>query len=552
MKLAALQLNSIVGDLAGNRERIASAVSQAAANGARLCITTELAICGYPPKDLLLFEDFATACRTEAEHLARQIAELCPLLLGCPLVNRRHDGKPLHNGGLLLHSGKIIGEFGKTLLPTYDVFDEARYFEPWSGENTFDLDGIRFGVTICEDIWNDPGFTPRRLYDADPIEKVCEKGAQILLNLSASPLSIGKQHLRERMIGSLARKHGLPIVYANQVGGNDDLVFDGRSVFFSADGTCQAKCVGFAEDILYADLTITAGSHIAPDVRCDEEEIWRALVLATRDYAYKCGFKDVVLGLSGGIDSALTAAVAAEALGPDKVLAVLLPSPYSSQGSIDDALALASALGIRTATLPIVNLMRAYDHALAPLFFGRAPDVTEENIQSRIRGNLLMALSNKFGSLLLTTGNKSELAVGYSTIYGDMSGGFAVIADLPKTAVYAVCRWLNEERGADVIPLAILAKAPSAELRPDQTDQDALPPYDMLDTILDSIVAKHIPPHRISLDGRTDMAEHVGSLLRRAEFKRKQAAPGPKISASAFGSGWRMPLAARWDIGRQP
>lgn len=552
MKLAALQLNPIVGDLAGNRKRIASAVGQAAANGARLCLTTELAICGYPPKDLLLFEDFVTACRTEAELLARQIAELCPLLLGCPLVNRHHDGKPLYNGAALLYHGNIVCEFGKTLLPTYDVFDEARYFEPWPGENTFALGGIRFGVTICEDIWNDPDFTPRRLYAADPIEKACGKGAQVLLNLSASPLSIGKQCLRERMIGNLAKKHGLPIIYANQVGGNDDLVFDGRSVFFNADGTCHAKCAGFVEDILYADLAAPAEGHVVPDVRCDEEEIWRALVLATRDYACKCGFKDVVLGLSGGIDSALTAAVAAEALGPDKVLAVLLPSPHSSKGSIDDALTLASTLGIRTATLPITDLMRAYDNTLASLFSGRAPDETEENIQSRIRGNLLMALSNKFGSLLLTTGNKSELAVGYCTIYGDMSGGFAVIADLPKTAVYAVSRWLNDERGAEVIPAAILSKVPSAELSPGQTDQDSLPPYDILDTILDSIVAKHIPPHRILSGGCTDVAEHVGNLLRRAEFKRKQAAPGPKISASAFGSGWRMPLAARWNTGRQP
>lgn len=546
MKVAGLQLNLIVGDLNGNRQRIASAVRCAAEKGAQLCLTTELAICGYPPKDLLLYGDFVHACMSELTVLAHEIAGLCPVLVGCPIVNRHGSGKPIHNGAVLIYEGGIVQEFGKTLLPTYDVFDEARYFEPWNGENTFVLHGTRLGVTICEDIWNDPEFVINCFYAQNPVEKAVAKNVQALLNLSASPFSIGKQAFREKMVGGLAHKHGVSLVYVNQVGGNDDLVFDGRSIFFDAQGVCRAKCEGFREDMLMADLGDLSLCSIAPNVGCKEEEIWHALVLATRDYAHKNGFSGVVLGLSGGIDSALTAAVAAEALGPENVLALLLPSPYSSQGSIDDSLALAINLGIQTATIPIDGVMQAYDHVLSPIFSNCPPDITEENIQSRIRGNLLMAVSNKFGLLLLTTGNKSELAVGYCTIYGDMSGGFAVISDLPKTSVYAVCEWLNKARATACIPLSIMNKAPSAELRPDQTDQQSLPPYDVLDSLLDGIVVQRTSPQSIPSYEKPSLAMAVGRLLQKAEFKRKQAAPGPKISANAFGSGWRMPLAAKW------
>jgi len=546
VKIAALQLNLLVGDLQGNCHKIEQAVKQATQMGAQVCLTTELAVCGYPPKDLLLYHDFADCCLLAVEDLAQKLKEYPPVIIGCPLSNQNLNGKQLFNGAVLIKNGMVNKTFGKALLPTYDVFDENRYFEPWNGICCFEHEGITFGVTICEDIWNDPEFIPRQLYQSDPLQKAASQGAKIILNLSASPLSIGKQSFREKMIGGLAKKHGVHIVYANQVGGNDDLVFDGRSVGFSPSGRCIARAKGFEEEIICIDLESESNNTITRDVECQEEEIWKSLVMATRDYAYKCGFKTAVLGLSGGIDSALTAAVAAEAFGPQKIMALLMPSPHSSRGSIDDSLQLAKTLGIRTEVVPIENIMESFQSSLSPLFAGCKQDITEENIQSRIRGNILMAISNKFNHLLLTTGNKSELAVGYCTIYGDMSGGFAVLSDLPKTKVYSVSKWMNHSRQKEVIPRAIIEKQPSAELRPDQTDQDSLPPYDILDDILESIIVKKSSPHKLNQNTLEMQKYYVGRLLHRAEFKRKQSPPGPKIFASAFGSGWRMPIAAKW------
>jgi NAD+ synthase/NAD+ synthase (glutamine-hydrolysing) len=446
----------------------------------------------------------------------------------------------LFNSAVLLKDGAAGPAFHKTLLPTYDVFDEDRYFEPAAGPQILDLNGRLLGISICEDVWNDRDFWSRRRYHQDPIEVLERAGAEAIVNLSASPFTAGKQRLREDMLGHLARKHALPVVYVNQIGGNDDLIFDGRSAAFDAQGRMFARARGFAEDILLVDLAAAAGSIASDDFEL-EAEIWNALALGVRDYARKTGFRKALLGLSGGIDSALTAAIAAEALGPENVLGALMPSPYSSVGSVDDSLALARNLGIRTVTLPIAEIMKTYDDALAVPFRGLPPDVTEENVQSRIRGNLLMALSNKFGSLLLTTGNKSEMSVGYCTLYGDMNGGLAVIADLPKMMVYRVARWSNRRRPD--IPETVFAKAPSAELRPDQTDQDSLPPYELLDQILELHIEQSQSAEEIVAQGFDEpTVRRVLHMVRAAEFKRKQAAPVLKVTSRAFGTGWRMPI----------
>jgi NAD+ synthase/NAD+ synthase (glutamine-hydrolysing) len=468
------------------------------------------------------------------------------VLVGAPLVNTGGEGRPLFNAALLLEGGRIAQAVHKSLLPTYDVFDEDRYFEPGAPGSLIELGGRRLAISICEDIWNDRDFWKRRRYHVDPIEEAHRQGAHCLLNISASPFAEGKQALRERMIGSLARKHGLAIAYVNQVGGNDDLIFDGRSCVFDGQGHVVRRAAPFREDIVVADLQ-APGAALAPVAETAEQEVFEALVLGTRDYARKCGFSDVLLGLSGGLDSALTAVVAVEALGAERVMGVLMPSPFSSEGSVTDALALADTLGIRTLTLPIADLMAGFDHTLAAPFDGLPDDVTEENIQARIRGNLLMALSNKFNTLLLTTGNKSELAVGYCTLYGDMSGGLAVLADVPKTMVYRVARWVNRAR--EIVPEATIRKPPSAELRPDQTDQDSLPPNDVLDAILERHIENHAPADAIVADGFDEgTVRRVLRLVRLAEFKRKQAAPGLKVTDRAFGSGWRMPIArGAWD-----
>lgn len=544
MKIAILQLNFTVGDITGNAEKIISAMKDAASSGVDLFITSELALTGYPPRDLLLNKSFIEKTWQAASGLAKSLSGYPPLLLGVPEANTLGRGKPLYNSAALLKDGAVSRVFRKTLLPTYDVFDEYRYFEPAEPSAALELSGLKIGVTICEDIWNDRDCSPLHLYKLDPLEKLFSSGIDCIVNISASPFFLGKQKIREEMLGKIAAKYKIPLVYVNQCGGNDDLVFDGRSCVFSADGKLASRAKPFSEDTLIVDVPGSSG-RTEPYIELPEEEIWEALVSGTRDYAAKCGFKKVLLGLSGGIDSALTAAIAAEALGKENVFGVLLPSPYSSKGSIDDALALARGLGIKELKVPIKGVMSAFAKALRPAFRGYRQDITEENIQSRIRGNILMALSNKYGALLLTTGNKSELAVGYCTIYGDMSGGLAVIADVSKTMVYRIANWLNQTKGG-IIPRSSIDKPPSAELRPNQTDQDSLPPYEVLDKILYSYIELHESAEAITGMGfDKETVAKVLSLVKKAEFKRKQAAPGIKITDCAFGTGWRMPIAAK-------
>ena len=550
MRIALLQINPIVGDLAGNARLILDALREAHRRGADLAVAPELALVGYLPRDLLLDPGFVRRSWQALERLALDAADLPPVLVGLPEPNPSEEGRPLFNSAALLRGGRVTDRFRKALLPTYDVFDEDRYFEPFHGPQVVELNGRRLGITICEDIWNDRDFWKRRRYHHDPIELLSRAGAQIIVNLSASPFSAGKHQRREEMLRSLARKHGVPLLYVNQFGGNDDLIFDGRSCAFDAGGLPTARGRSFEADVVVCDLDAPSPVD-PPDDAGVESEIWRALVLGTRDYVRKCGFERAVLGLSGGIDSALTAALAVEALGPGRVLGVLMPSPYSSRGSIDDARALAANVGMETLTLPIEPAMRAFDGILRDAAAGEPRGVVEENVQARIRGNLLMALSNQRGALLLTTGNKSELSVGYCTLYGDMSGGLALIADVPKTMVYRMARWRNETSGGPVIPEASLTKAPSAELRPNQTDQDSLPPYDILDDILQRHIERHQSAGEIIAAGfDPGTVRRVLTLVRTAEFKRKQAAPGLKVTDRAFGTGWRMPIAARisWDV----
>jgi NAD+ synthase (glutamine-hydrolysing) len=546
MRVALLQINPTAGDLGGNSLRILRAARAAQSLGADLAVTPELALMGYLPRDLLMSAGFV---RRGSEALARMAAELKdapPLLVGVATPNPAGMGRPLFNSAVLLKDGAAGPAFHKTLLPTYDVFDEDRYFEPASSPQILELNGCRLGISICEDLWNDRDFWDRRRYHQDPIELLANAGADAVVNLSASPFSAGKQALRERMFAHTAAKYNLPVIWVNQVGGNDDLVFDGRSCAWDSGGRMIARARGFTDDCVVADLSGGPGT-ISPEDDAPEAEIWQALVLGVRDYACKTGFGSVLLGLSGGIDSALTAAVAAAAMGAENVLGVLLPSVYSSTGSVEDAAQLARNLGIRTLTLPISPIMRTYDEALASAFHGLAADVTEENIQSRIRGNLLMALSNKLRALLLSTGNKSELAVGYCTLYGDMNGGLAVIADLPKMMVYRVARWRNGQRPD--IPEATLTKPPSAELRPGQTDQDSLPPYDVLDRILELHIEQSQSAEEIVSEGfDPGTVRRVLRLVRGAEFKRKQAAPVLRVTSRAFGTGWRMPIARGSDV----
>ncbi|MDD1761761.1 MAG: NAD+ synthase [Methanothrix sp.] len=552
MKIALLQLDPTVGDLQGNSDLISSTLRRAA--GADLAVTSELALLGYPPRDLLLNSDFVERSWDVLRCLAETVRELPPLLVGLAEKNPGEVGRPLFNSAALLKDGRVIETFRKALLPTYDVFDEDRYFEPAGRQpQILELDGRVLGISVCEDIWNDRDFWRHRRYHTDPVEELASTGAEAVINLSASPFTVGKQNHREAMLSGLAKKHRIPFIYVNQVGGNDDLVFDGRSSVFDGEGRLVARARGFLEDLIIVDLdrsgrigAVAGKAEIAEDDFTQESEIWRALVLGTRDYVSKCGFSGVLLGLSGGIDSSLVAAIASEALGPNNVLGVLMPSPFTSPASIRDAAALAQNLGIKTITLTITDIMNSFGRVLAAPFLDRPKDVTEENIQARIRGNILMALSNKFGLVLLTTGNKSELAVGYCTIYGDMSGGLAVISDVPKTAVYRLAKWLNASRGQEIIPAAVLKKPPTAELRFGQTDQDSLPPYEILDDILERYIEKHQSREElIHLGYEKSMVDRVLHLVKVAEFKRRQAAPGLKVTDRAFGSGWRMPVASR-------
>jgi NAD+ synthase/NAD+ synthase (glutamine-hydrolysing) len=548
LRIALLQINPTAGDLGGNSALIIDGARRAKAQGVDLVVTSELALMGYLPRDLLMSRGFIHRSGLELRRMAAELAGCPPLLVGVATPNPAEMGRPLFNSAVLLRNGATGPVFHKTLLPTYDVFDEDRYFEPAHGPQILELNGCRLGISICEDVWNDRDFWKRRRYHEDPIEVLAKAGSQAIVNLSASPFTVGKQTLREAMLSQMAGKYRLPLVFVNQVGGNDDLIFDGRSTAFNAEGELVARAKGFDEDLVVVDLAGASGpdatacaSCIAEDDFEPEAEIWNALVLGVRDYARKTRFRQVLLGLSGGIDSALTAAIAADALGRENVLGVMMPSRYSSRGSVDDSLELARNLGIEILTLPISGIMETYECTLADAFRGRPAGVTEENIQSRIRGNLLMALSNKYGSLLLTTGNKSEMSVGYCTLYGDMNGGLAVIADLPKMMVYRVSRWRN--RRSPDIPEAILIKAPSAELRPDQTDQDSLPPYELLDQILELHVEQCQSAEEIIEQGFDEATvRRVLRLVRMAEFKRKQAAPVLKVTSRAFGTGWRMPI----------
>jgi NAD+ synthase/NAD+ synthase (glutamine-hydrolysing) len=540
LRVALLQINPTAGDLSGNSALIIQAAHAAQSLGADLMVTSELALMGYLPRDLLMSQGFVRRSCLMLARLATELQSAPPLLVGVATPNPSDMGRPLFNSAVLLKDGQTGPVFHKTLLPTYDVFDEDRYFEPGVGPQILDLNGRRLGISICEDVWNDRDFWQRRRYHQDPIEALAQAGAEMIVNLSASPFTVGKQILRERMLGHMAGKYRLPVAYVNQVGGDDDLIFDGRSGAWDAQGRLIARAKGFEDDVIVADLAAGTGT-IATDDFEPEAEIWHALVLGVRDYARKTGFRKTLLGLSGGVDSAVTAAIAADAMGPENVLGVMMPSRYSSAGSVDDSVALARNLGIQTLTLPISDIMQTYDGVLADAFRGFPADVTEENIQSRIRGNLLMALSNKYGSLLLTTGNKSEMSVGYCTLYGDMNGGLAVIADLPKMMVYRVAQWRNRRRPD--IPEMILTKAPSAELRPNQTDQDSLPPYELLDQILELHVEQCRSAEEIVAQGFDEpTVRRVLRLVRMAEFKRKQAAPVLKVTSRAFGTGWRMPI----------
>lgn len=552
MKIAIAQLNPTIGDLQGNADKILKAAHRAASEGVRLLLTPELSLCGYPPRDLLLHPSFVETMAKQLAELASNLPEGVAVLVGTVEPNAgaiSTGGKPLFNSVALIEKSNILKIFHKRLLPTYDVFDEDRYFEPGNEPNQFELDGVRIGVTICEDLWNDEEFWGKRTYNLNPIADLAQAGVDLTINLSASPYTVGKQKLREAMLKHGAVRFNQPLIYANQVGGNDDLIFDGASLAIDRKGELIARAVSFEEDWVVleydSDKQDFEKSSIASAPECKEAELWSALVLGMRDYARKCGFSKIVLGLSGGIDSSLIAAIASEAVGKDNVLGILMPSPYSSEHSIQDALALAENLGIQTQTFPIGTLMECFDHTLDPLFAGTSFGLAEENLQSRIRGTLLMAVSNKFGHLLVSTGNKSEVAVGYCTLYGDMNGGLAAIADVPKTQVYKLCEWLN--RSAEIIPNNVLTKPPSAELKPDQKDQDSLPEYDVLDDILDRYLHQHQSLAEIVAAGHdASVVERVAKLVRIAEFKRKQAPPGLKVTDRAFGTGWRMPIANRW------
>jgi NAD+ synthase/NAD+ synthase (glutamine-hydrolysing) len=548
MRCALLQINPVIGDIAGNLRRIAGAYEAARTRGARLCITPELALVGYPPRDLLLYPAFADEAEKALAALARETSgQNCALILGTVGRNPADIGKPLYNQAVGFQNGEIVFRYNKRLLPTYDVFDEARYFQAGDKPCVWEFEGLRFALTVCEDIWNDSASCTTPAYALDPLADL--PPFDVLVNLSASPFTVGKQRQREDMLSAVARKFGAHVLYVNSVGGNDDLIFDGRSMCVDRGGRLSARAEGFAEATLYADVSAgrdgsagQARSSVSADDFAPEAEIWRALVLGTRDYCLKTGHDSVVLGLSGGIDSALTAAIACAALGSGNVRGVLMPSPYSSGHSLTDARDLARNLGMETSVLPIEPVMRAYEDVLSQVFQGCGKDVTEENLQARIRGNLLMALSNKFGKILLTTGNKSEISVGYCTIYGDMCGALAVIGDLYKTQVYRLARWFNTYQGG--IPEGILLKAPSAELRPGQTDRDSLPPYEELDAVLRCLIEERLSVEAaVGAGHERATVDRIARLLQTAEFKRRQAAPVLKITRQAFGIGWRMPLA---------
>jgi NAD+ synthase (glutamine-hydrolysing) len=546
VKIALGQINPTVGDFSGNAAKIVQFALQARSAGAGLILFPELAVCGYPPRDLVERPSFVARCRATVERVA---SETQGMVVICGLVTpaEADSGKTVMNSAALLREGRVEFIQSKMLLPTYDVFDEMRNFAPAKSQQLFSFCGKQIALTICEDAWNDKRFWNRRLYGIDPIEELVRGGGNFVLNISASPFWLGKRELRHDMLAAIARNQKVPVAMVNQVGGNDSLVFDGSSLVIAPGGQVIAQGKSFEEDLIYFDSDkLTGDMH--PQIVGEEASAYEALVLGTRDYVRKCGFERAIVGLSGGIDSALTASIAVDALGSGNVIGVGMPGPYSSQGSIDDARELASNLNIRFELLSIQEIYEAAGRTLAPAFAGMAQDVTEENIQSRARGLLLMSLSNKFGALVLSTGNKSELAVGYCTLYGDMVGGLAVISDVPKTLVYRVSAYVNSRH--KVIPEATMEKPPSAELRPDQKDSDSLPPYDVLDAILEDYVEESRSAEQIAgaHNFDLDLVRRVIRMVERSEYKRQQAAPGIKISAKAFGYGRRFPIAAKAEI----
>jgi NAD+ synthetase len=549
MKVGLLQLNPTIGDFAANREKLIAAYADAVARGAEFVLAPELFLCGYPPRDLLLREDFvATNLAALAETAAA--AGKIPLCVGFVEKNSERPGRVLKNSAAVLQNGKIIWTTTKSLLPTYDVFDEDRYFEPAKKIAPFVFNGQKIGITICEDIWNDEDFWPERMYRRDPVKELVAQGAEIILNLSASPWHDGKEKTRLEMLRRVARDEKILLAQVNAIGANDELIFDGHSVALDASGEVIALGKGFAEEILVVDFLLEAKSQ-KPEVRSEfparEQLLFSALALGIRDYVRKCGFKSVILGLSGGIDSALIAVLAADALGAENVLGVAMPARYSSEGSLTDAEKLARTLSIRYEVLPIEPTFLAVEAQLQKVFAGTKPNEAEENIQSRLRGVTLMALSNKFGGLVLTTGNKSEMAVGYCTLYGDMNGALAPIADVLKTDVYKIARWVNRER--EIIPADSITKPPSAELRPGQKDQDSLPPYEILDAILDLYVVKNMGKAEIIVRGfEATVVNDVVNKINFSEYKRRQAAPGLKVSPRAFGMGRRIPVAQKFRV----
>ena len=544
MKIALAQINTIVGALKENAHKIVEFVEQAKALRADLVLFPELAVTGYPPKDLLDISGFVQENVRSLNSIASSIDGIAAVI-GFVEPNPERQGKPCYNSAAVVRNRKVVSVHRKSLLPTYDVFDEDRYFEPSRTQETAYLEGHQLGVTICEDVWNDRDAVPRRLYHLDPVQIAVQKGAEFIVNISASPYHLEKWEERHSLLQGEARKYGKYVVYLNLVGANDELIFDGRSVIFSPEGELVARARDFEEDLLVYELG--GEKVIRPGGPGVVEGARKALVLGIRDYVRKCGFSRIILGLSGGIDSAVTCALAVEAIGAANVLGVLMPSPYSSEHSVTDALELAKNLGIRTETIPIEQIFNQYRETLRPVFRDAPEDVTEENLQARIRGNLLMALSNKYGYLLLSTGNKSELAVGYTTLYGDAAGGLAAISDVPKTMVYRLADLINRER--EIIPRSTITKPPSAELRPGQKDSDSLPPYDVLDAILAAYIEDNLTVDQVAERTGFDRQLVRSILLKvdRNEYKRKQLPIGLKITSKAFGFGRRMPIVQRYD-----
>lgn len=543
MKVTIAQMNPTVGDIKGNMKKMEDVLSKTSSD---LIIFPELYITGYPPRDLLERREFIKKVQ-KANHEVTLLSKKYPergILFGTVLPNKNEYGKGLYNSAVLVYNGKILIEEHKSLLPTYDVFDEARYFDPSSEISTVSFKNEILGISICEDAWNDPDLWLKRNYRIDPIEILVKKGATLLINISASPFTMGKDEIRYRIIRNHALKHKKRFIFVNQVGGNDELIFDGKSMYIDENGNLIDILPSFEEFIKTIDLGLKNPVPFTPEERISS--VYRALVLGLRDYMRKCGFKKAVLGLSGGIDSAVTCCIAVEAMGSENVLGVSMPSEYSSEGSVKDSKKLAENLGIEFKIIPITPIFRSYLSTLKEHFEGRKEDVTEENIQARIRGNILMALSNKFGYLVLSTGNKSELAVGYCTLYGDMSGGLAVISDVPKTMVYELAYYINRE--SKIIPEEIIKKPPSAELRPDQLDQDTLPPYDILDRILHLYLDQYCTYEEIVKEGLDpETVRWVINAVNRNEYKRRQAVPGLKVTTKAFGTGRRMPIAAVYE-----